>query len=171
MFSTISIGSVLTVIKMQGPDVATDTKPPNHRLFSTNGENGLGLLSTLQRRQAQRISSVSNAPIIHNNVQFPPEIFALMRPPALQHVPPAHSTGLSATLLPPDRTSGPDMPIADFCTTYKLGPSIAETLHKNGYVDTNTFEFTEVSQLQSFLNSGSVAQLRAAVSRWSSTHE
>lgn len=55
-------------------------------------------------------------------------------------------------------TAGPNMSIVDFCSTYNLGPSVAKTLHLNGYVDTTTFEFTEISQLQSFLNSSSVAQ-------------
>lgn len=162
--------SFLTVIQMQGSDTATDTKPPNHRLFNAASGNGLGLPSALQHRQTQRLSrpsSASNAPVIHNNVQFPPELLAFMRPSQHAPAPSAHSTRLSATLLPPDRIAGPDMTINDFCSFYKLAPSVAEVLQQNGYLDTNTFEFMEVSQLQEFLNSGSVAQLRAAVSRWS----
>jgi hypothetical protein len=97
-------------------------------------------------------------------MHFPPELF--QRTPTAAAV----QVGLSLTLLPTNRIPGPSMTMLEFCVLFNIDESIAGSLLKNGYNSTDTFQFTEVVQLQDFLVSGIIAQLRAAVFKWSSAH-
>ncbi|KAJ7812937.1 hypothetical protein B0H14DRAFT_3751742 [Mycena olivaceomarginata] len=150
---------------LRGPP--TRTRPPNHAIFSGNGNSGLAPQSILQRRIAANQSAASNsAPTINNHFSFPDALMDLLRPaPAsAAAVPPATPTTQThdgQMLLPPTMNVGIAMSIDVFCATYDLDPSIADKLATNGYKKASAFRFIELKDLVSI-------KLRQAVREWAS---
>ncbi|KAJ7360773.1 hypothetical protein DFH08DRAFT_800216 [Mycena albidolilacea] len=154
---------------------ADENSPPNHAIFSGNGNSGLAPQSILQRRIAANQSVASNsAPTINNHFSFPDALMDLLRPaPAsAAAVPPATPTTQThdgQMLLPPTMNVGIAMSIDVFCATYDLDPSITDKLATNGYKKASAFRFIELKDLVSiqFLP-GEIAELRQAVREWAS---
>jgi hypothetical protein len=110
--------------------------PPNHAIFSGNGNSGLASRSLLQRHAAANQASTSTGPTIHNNFTIPDGLLDLFRPAA--HVPappsaPVMQAHEQRTLLPSGINVGEQMSITNFCITFGLGDAIAEKFAKNGY--------------------------------------
>jgi hypothetical protein len=185
--------TLLKYSQLKGEDCASVDKPPNHKLFDPNTPK---LSPVLQRRldnenakNAKAIAStVPVAPVI--NFSFGKEIIEMFRPhpAAVPTTPPATvaatapapaSPARSATarstydlqcptLLQANRTTGPDMPIAQFCIEYELGKGIEEKLVKNSYLHTRVLHFVTIEELKEMkFRFGEVALLRDAVERWS----
>ncbi|KAF8181468.1 hypothetical protein K438DRAFT_1841209 [Mycena galopus ATCC 62051] len=140
--------------------------PPNHAIFSGNGNSGLASKSLLQRRAANA-ASTSTGPTIHNNFTIPDGLLDLFRPvpaPPPAPVPQPHE---QQTLLPSGMNVGEQMSVAMFCITSGLDDAIAEKFTKNGYKTTASFRFIELKDLPliQFLP-GEIAELRDAVRQW-----
>ncbi|KAF8130014.1 hypothetical protein K438DRAFT_1999602 [Mycena galopus ATCC 62051] len=143
--------------------------PPNHAIFSGNGNSGLASKSLLQRRAANA-ASTSTAPTIHNNFTIPDGLLDFFRPAA--RVPAQPSASVTPpheqlTLLPSGMNVGEQMSISMFCITYGLDDAIAEKFGKNGYKTMASFRFIELKDLPliQFLP-GEIAELRDAVRQW-----
>ncbi|KAJ7883237.1 hypothetical protein B0H14DRAFT_2565028 [Mycena olivaceomarginata] len=81
-----------------------DETPPNHAIFSGNGNSGLASKSLLQRRAAAATSQASTAtgPTIHNNFTIPDQLLNFFRPAgAPQPAPITQPYEPQLTLLPP----------------------------------------------------------------------
>ncbi|KAF9022026.1 hypothetical protein BDP27DRAFT_1438998 [Rhodocollybia butyracea] len=136
-----------------------------------NEENTLAS-NVLQQRQMRRNSTANGSNI---SINITPEVAALLRPapPPVQLATPvtAATATLSSLLLPPDCMPGPHMAMADFCLHHGLDNSVTQKLIELGYANTNSLQYTQVSDLKEFgLLLGNIAQLRAAVSDWSVVH-
>ncbi|KAF8145955.1 hypothetical protein K438DRAFT_2095868 [Mycena galopus ATCC 62051] len=154
-----------------------DETPPNHAIFSCNGNSGLASKSLLQHRVAMAAAnqaSTATGPTIHNNFTIPDGLIDLFRPAAAAPAPaapqPAPIAGLhepQLMLLPAGTTVGPQMPITMFCATTNLDDAIAEKFVTNGYRTTAVFRFIELKDhpLIHFLP-GEIAELREAVTEW-----
>ncbi|KAJ7872014.1 hypothetical protein B0H14DRAFT_3567327 [Mycena olivaceomarginata] len=143
-----------------------DETPPNHAIFSGNGNSGVASKSLLQRRVAAATSQASTAmgPTIHthNNFTIPDGLLDLFRPAATKAPQPAPITQPyepQLTLLPPGMNVGQQMPISTFCVVANLDDAIAEKFAANGFI-----ELKDLSLIQ-FLP-GEIAELREAVREW-----
>jgi hypothetical protein len=72
------------------------------------------------------------------------------------------------TLLHTSRVAGQDMPLAQFCTDFKLSDKVFEKLRDNGYQNARVLRFLMIDELKemNFLL-GEIAALRDAVEMWS----
>ncbi|KAJ7788577.1 hypothetical protein B0H14DRAFT_3576311 [Mycena olivaceomarginata] len=102
-------------------DADADT-PPNHAIFSGEGNGGRAPPSILQKRSA--------APTI--NISFD-GLADLLRPAPAPAAGPPHHTNEPQMLLPPNTQPGEPMLISMFCVTYNLDDSILEKLTTNRY--------------------------------------
>ncbi|KAJ7807055.1 hypothetical protein B0H14DRAFT_3765172 [Mycena olivaceomarginata] len=149
-----------------------DETPPNHAIFSSNGNSGLASKSLLQRHAAATASQASTVtgPTIHthNNFTIPDQLLNFFRPAgALQPAPITQPYEPQLTLLPPGMNVGQQMPITTFCVIANLDDAIAEKFATNGYRTTAAFRFIELKDLPliQFLP-GEIAELREAVREW-----
>ncbi|KAJ7799432.1 hypothetical protein B0H14DRAFT_3491580 [Mycena olivaceomarginata] len=149
-----------------------DETPPNHAIFSSNGNSGLASKSLLQRHAAATASQATTAtgPTIHthNNFTFPDQLLNFSRPTgALQPAPITQPYEPQLTLLPPGMNVGQQMPITTFCVIANLDDAIAEKFAANGYRTTAAFRFIELKDLPliQFLP-GEIAELREVVREW-----
>ncbi|KAJ7705699.1 hypothetical protein B0H14DRAFT_2647267 [Mycena olivaceomarginata] len=149
-----------------------DETPPNHTIFSSNGNSGLASKSLLQRRAAATASQASTAtgPTIHphNNFTIPDQLLNFFRPAgALKPAPITQPYEPQLTLLPPGMNVSQQMPITTFCVIANLDDAIAEKFAANGYRTTAAFRFIELKDLPliQFLP-GEIAELREAVREW-----
>jgi hypothetical protein len=129
------------------------------------------------------------APTMNFNLNIPAEIATLLRPQAQAqvHAPPlpvvdtpagpACDPGLvlqplpvvsNTMLVPSDRLPGPELSLADFCSKYGLTNGISQKLNENGYAGSHTFEYASWDEMRDAgLKSGEIAQLKHAISKWS----
>ncbi|KAJ7861087.1 hypothetical protein B0H14DRAFT_3619924 [Mycena olivaceomarginata] len=147
-----------------------DETPPNHAIFSGNGNSGLASKSLLQRRAAAATSQASTAtgPTIHNNFTIPDQLLNFFRPAgAPQPAPITQPYEPQLTLLPPGMNVSQQMPITTFCVIANLDDAIAEKFAVSGYRTTAAFRFIELKDLPliQFLP-GEIAELREAVWEW-----
>jgi hypothetical protein len=149
-----------------------DKTPPNHAIFSSNGNSGLTSKSLLQHRAAATASQASTAtgPTIHthNNFTIPDQLLNFFCPMgALQPAPITQPYEPQLTLLPLGMNIGQQMPITTFCVIANLDNAIAEKFAANGYRTTAAFRFIELKDLPliQFLP-GEITELREAVREW-----
>jgi hypothetical protein len=136
------------------------------------------LSPVLQRRlDAQNAKAAPNsAPVF--NFTIGNEVVELFRPPAppqaivppnpaLPHVPVTYDLACP-TLLHPSRMPGDDMPLAQFCAQYDLGPNVLNKLTENFYTQARILRFVTIDELKEMkFRLGEIAALRDAVEVWS----
>jgi hypothetical protein len=174
--------------QLKGEEHATIEKPPNHRLFDTNQQSPI-LQRRLNNQNQKNTSESSTAPIfnltIGNDIVHrflgsqPPQAHAdLPLPLAPQPPHPAAPAPLAPaatiydlqcpTLLHTSRLPGHDMPLAQFCTDFKLSDKVFEKLRDNGYQDARVLRFLMIDELKEMnFRLGEIAALRDAVEMWS----
>ncbi|KAJ7155272.1 hypothetical protein C8R46DRAFT_910730 [Mycena filopes] len=156
--------------------------PPNNNLFDAIAAGARGAQSPLLQRRLElrEREAAKNAPVAPQvNFNFPPEFAALLRQPAPVPAPaPALPLTAPNALVPPPnagkmlipypRLPGPDLTIADFCTTYNLDNDIRNRFETNKYKGSADFEFIEVDELKEMgFMRGEVAQIKGAIGKWS----
>ena len=140
--------------QLKGKEHATIEKPPNHRLFDTSPQSPI--LQCRLNAQNQKNAS-SSAPIfnltigndiVHRLLGPHCDHDADLPPPVAPHPAapgPADPAPLAPaatiydlqclTLLHTSHVPGPDMPLAQFCTHFKLSDMVFDKLHDNSYQD------------------------------------
>ena len=78
----------------------------------------------------------------------------------------------SDMLIPINCLPGPELSLDDFCKTYHLTDSVRKKLDENGYCRSHTFQYAEWKDLKSDagLKVGEIAQLKHAITMWSTPH-
>jgi hypothetical protein len=179
LFFLYAYNNMTLLFQLKGPTVATLDTPPNHHLFNAISNNQLGQLSPLiERRQRGNSNGSAAAPVINFNI--PAEVIQLLRPSAAPATPVAPATPnqplaaptaflASDTLIPADRTPGPELSLDNFCKIYHLTDGVQTKLDDNGYSGSHTFQYAEWKDLKSDagLKAGEIAQLKHAISIWS----
>jgi hypothetical protein len=157
---------------MKGDDSANLHQPPNHKLFDPSDKV---ISPVVQHRQAAL--TMQNAPVhppatpvFNMNGAF--DFLHPLLPPAAAApaivAPNALLASFSVTLLPLARSTGPDMKLEVFGTTYELSPKIIEKLMANDYLHACYLCFILVKELEDMeFTMGKIAALRDAVETWS----
>lgn len=128
------------------------------------------------------------APTMNFNLNIPAEVASLLRPGPQAHAPPpavdapqaagpARDPGpilqplhvvSNTMLISSDRLPGPELTLADFCSKYRLTDGISQKLNENGYAGSHTFEYASWDEMRDAgLKSGEIAQLKHAITKWS----
>jgi hypothetical protein len=127
---------------------------------------------------ASKSSSLLSAPNI-NSIQFSDStvdlIRSIFRPAVLEPPVPTNTvvqampfTETSSMLLNPIRNMGPDIPIAEFCESFGLQPSVLKKLEENAYDHARHLRYVTLDNLMEMgFKLGEKAALQDAVERWS----
>jgi hypothetical protein len=169
-------------LKQQGPERATQAKPPLHQKFDAvnaarpGGEQALQI-STLQRcaaaqKAATTQPAVSASPTIHFHV---PDVLKMFQP-HLPHVPlpiePARASAAipavqtisdNPLLVPANAPMLPAIPLIDFAAQYSFSDNIRNTLQGEGFTSLNQLRLILLQELRDMgLKRGEIAVLQEA---------
>lgn len=162
---------------MKGEEHATIERPPNYWLFDTTATISPVLqchMNAQNEKSALPPTPVFNLTIGDNVIcQFFSSSLSLQsQQPALPaplsaHPMPSYNLQYQM-LIPPSRLPGNDMPLNQFCTTYKLSNIIHKQLLENGYQEACVLCFVTIHDLKEMkFHLGEIAALQDAVEKWS----
>lgn len=162
--------------QIKGPETATLSKPPHHKLFDTTSSISPVLQRRIDAQNSKTSSSTSSgAPVF--NISIGKEILDVFRPPVVQPVapllpiappPPRYHADLPTTLLNPTRLPGDNMTLAELCILFDLSETILTKFIENGYTQARFLRFVTITELEQMgFKMGEIAALRDAVETWS----
>ncbi|KAF4580524.1 hypothetical protein EYR38_003123 [Pleurotus pulmonarius] len=150
---------------LKGPEFSTLTKPPNHRLFDSDGSQSHALSPVLQRRLDTRNAEKNTPPMPIINLGLGDLFRGTLAPPSIQN-PPPHTP--HSSLMPPGHSAGLGMTIEHFCLQYQLSAKILARFVENAYADARHLRFVTLEELRTMgFVFGEVAAIRDAVEQWS----
>ncbi|KZT00861.1 uncharacterized protein LAESUDRAFT_764251 [Laetiporus sulphureus 93-53] len=156
-------------------DFTTD-KPPNSHLFNTVSTGAFGQMSLMLEMMLEvneTCSASSTLTSLTVNFNLPPELFTVFRSQSSSmdlssSVIPTPISCALAMLIASDHLPGLKLSTEEFCIAYSLTSDVKTRLLENGYCSMHTFEYIELTELEQMeFKKGEIAQLRAAVTKWS----